>query len=268
MLDFLITPFYIFGIAIWNLMLALIGATSAQTPMSFSGGTWYYISNTLYPGFFGIGATLMNTFFLIGYFRQVSNLKENFTLEIFIESCIKVVVANAMMVSGLLIMDQVFGIAGDLTGIILNETPITFSQADFDAGAKLFYMLFGIIFFVVCLVCSATVFLVVYGRYLDLYLLVLAMPVAMSTLPGGHGISQTAFSWVKTFLSKTFSIVVIAIALVIASRLCNSISFGSLSGIGGILDGAIQALQNMFTMILLAASVKGADTFMRRTFGL
>ena len=59
----------------------------------------------------------------------------------------------------------------------------------------------------------------------------------------------------------------IALAIIIASKMCAAIDFGQLAGIEAA-DGFIQALQNIFNMLLLTASVKGVDEFMRRTFAL
>lgn len=268
-MDFIIEPFYKLGIGIWNIMLALIGAVATETPMNFSHDTWSLVVHELYPWFLGIGTTLLNIFYFIGIIRQSGNLRENMTLEWLLDICIKLLIANALMTSGIVLMREMFGVAREMTGDILSGTPISFSQSDMDFGAELFYAVFGIIFFAVCLVCSVTIFLVVYRRFLQLYLLVLMMPIAMSTLPGGNGVSHSAYSWLRYFLSKTFSIVVIVLTIVISAKMCGGIDFGQLSGdIGTQLDGAIEALQNMFIMILLTASVSGTDAFMHRALGI
>lgn len=72
--DFTITPFYYIGMAIWKVMLILIGVTAGETPQAFSEGTWNYITQSLYPLFLAIGSTLLNVFFLIGYLRSVKKV--------------------------------------------------------------------------------------------------------------------------------------------------------------------------------------------------
>ena len=124
------------------------------------------------------------------------------------------------------------------------------------------------LFFIVCLVCSGIIFFTVYARYLQLYMIVAVGPIAWATIPGGHGVSNTASAWIRTFLAKCFEIVIIALAISIGGAMCKSISFGDLTGIGELVDGAIQALQSMATMIIMTGAVKGADIFMHRTFGL
>lgn len=265
-LDFAIAPFFTAGIAVWRFMLILIGGVAIQTPETFSSGTWEYVTTDLYPMFAALGSVMLNLFFYIGYIRQVSNLRQEMTFEIFIEMSIKVCLGNLLIQSAIVIPQAMYASSGNMAALILSGTDQPFEQDDIDGGAIFFYLFLGVIFCAVCLVCSFMVFLVCYGRFLNLYMLVLAGPPALSTIAGGAGISQTAFAWFKTLIAKSFSIVVIALAITIASSLCNSIDYAT-SGLESI-NGASQMLQNMCTIVLMTASVKGADVFMRRTFGL
>lgn len=261
--------FYKLGIGIWNIMLNLIGVVSGATPDAFSPAAWQYITEVILPWTQGIGASMLNLFFMIGTLRSVENIKEGLTTELFVEICIKAVLANGLLLLALPIMQIFFEMSTDMSVFVMGGTAINFDQTDIDLGAELFYMSFSLIFFIVCLVCSVTVFLVVYGRFIQIYLLIASCPVALSTLPGGSGISASFYAWVRTFLSKTFSIVIICLSMAIASKMAQGTDyFGSLSGLGSLIDGAIQAVENMFNMIILAASVKGADVFMKHAFGL
>ena len=266
--SFLQGSFYQFGVIIWNSMLAMIGVVSTTTPMSFSNTAWTYVATELYPLTFSLGTMLLNIFFFVGFFRQASNLKQNFTLEVFVECCIQVVFGNALMVSGLTMMQLLFRIAAAFSGDLLFSQTITLVQEDLDVASSIFHLFFGVLFFCLCLICSLIVFFTVYGRYLQLYLLVATSPLALATLPGGPGVSQTAFAWIRTFLGKVFEIVLIVLALAIGIRMCGAISFADMELPGSIGDGIVQALQNLATMVLLTASVKGADRFLSRAFAL
>lgn len=261
-----LNPLYTYGQKIWVFLMELSGLAAGQTPESFSSGAWTFTVDTLYPWMLGISAVLLNLFFCVGLCRQMSNLKQNFTLEIFVEFMIRVFIANSVLQGGIILVQGMFSIAAQAGSGIMAGTRITFEQVDFDAGAVLFYFLLGIIYFAVCLTSGGMIFLAVYGRFLQLYLLVFSMPVAVSTVAGGQGISSTAYAWLRTFLAKTFSIVIIAAAVAVSSRLCGGIDFLSMSE--GAMDGMLEAVQNIFVMVLLASSVTGADAFMRRVFAL
>lgn len=137
--DFTITPFYYIGMAVWKIMLILIGVTAGETPQAFSEGTWNYITQSLYPLFLAIGSTLLNVFFLIGYLRSVSNLRDGMTLEMFIELCIKVALGNLVIQSIIPIMEQIFNLAGGISKLLIAGTDNPFVQSDMDGGAIFFY---------------------------------------------------------------------------------------------------------------------------------
>lgn len=97
----------------------------------------------------------------------------------------------------------------------------------------------------------------------------LDLNIAMPSITGGRGIEGTAYAWMKSFLSNTFEIVIIALAIAIAGRITSGISiFTSDSAIFNAFDGFAQALNSMIYMILMAVSVKGAPTFLNKTFNL
>lgn len=259
--------FYGLGSAIWDVAMMLIGATASQTPSQFSSTAWNYVTNDVMSWTVSLAAVLLNIMYMVGIIRQSTNLKENFTLEILIDGLIKVLAGNFLLLNGIHLMSLMFSMASAMSRGFLMTGNLSFRQLDMDTGSYLFYVVYGIIYFVVAMVCAATIFMTVYGRYLQLYLLAAVGPFAWSTVPAGHGISSVASSWIRTFIAKCFEIVIIVLAVSIASMLCQSIDFGQLSGVEENLDGAIQAIQNMATMVILTGMVKGADVFMRRTFG-
>lgn len=259
--------FYNIGIYIWNWAMSIMGLLTSTTPQSFSSEAWTYTTTTVLDFSMGIAAALLNIFYLIGIIRLSTNLKEAFTLEVFVDSIIKVLLGNLLILNGKDLIVIMFDIASVSANAFLLDVT-SFSQTDVDVGSIMFNFVFGIIFMIVCLVCAAMIFLTLYNRYLWLYMLVAVYPFAFSTLPGGRGINNTASAWTRTFLSKTLEIVVIAIAVSIASKMCMSIDFGTMEGLAAGLDGAIQTIQSMATMIILTGAVKGTDLFMRRAFGL
>lgn len=260
--------FYEIGNAVWNFMLGMVGTTASMTPQHFSSYTWMYVTNVVQSWTLAIGATLLNIMFMVGIIRKTVNLKDNFTMETIVESLIKVIMGNFLLLNGNQLMQLLFSMAAGMAEGFLVDMPLSFEQLDTDLGSEIFYLIFGIIYMLVALVCSCMIFLTVYNRYLYLYMLVAVGPIAWSTIPGGTGISSTASSWIRTFFAKCFEIAVIAIAITIAAAMCRSINFGDLDGLGELVDGAAQALQNMATMVILTGAVKGADTFMHRAFGL
>jgi len=147
--------------------------------------------------------------------------------------------------------------------------PPSFFTGDVDVGSVIFFWIFGLFYFLVAIVCAFLILITLYSRYIKLYLLVVTFPLAMPTITGGRGIEATAYAWIKSFLSNTFEIVIIALAIAIAGRITAGVSiFTSDNAILNVFDGFAQALNSLIYMILMAVSVKGAPTFLNKTFNL
>lgn len=260
--------FFILGNAIWEWMTGMTFGVLTMTPDAFSGGAWGYITGSAYPLTLSVGVVFLNLAFLAGIFRQASNLRQNFTFEILLELGIKLLFANLLMQAGIPIMQGLFRSAAGLAGAVGDVSSFTAVPDDIDAGLTIFGCIFGILYFLVSAVCGVMIFLAVYGRFLSLYVMVACAPLALPFLAGGQGMERTGGAFIRTFLGKCFEIIAIALFLGVGERLCQGIDWGRADGAAGWFDGAGQCLQNMVTMILLTASVKGADAFMRKVFGL
>lgn len=159
--------------------------------------------------------------------------------------------------------------ASAMAGTAVMIEPPAFFTGDVDVGSVMFFWIYGLFYFLVAMVCAFLILITLYSRYIKLYLLVVTFPLAMPSITGGRGIEGTAYAWMKSFLSNTFEIVVIALAIAIAGRITSGISiFTSDSAIFNAFDGFAQALNSMIYMILMAVSVKGAPTFLNKTFNL
>lgn len=265
---FSVSPSFHIAEIVWNALMSACTGIMTTTPEWFSADAWLYVRFALYPWALSIGIASLNLFFIMGFFKAASNLKENITLELLVETLIKLVVLNVLLANGMTIITTFFDMASGLAGnVMLMETPAFFT-GDVDVGSKLFFFLFGLLYFIVAMVCGFLILLTLYGRYIKLYLLVIFYPIAMPALVGGRGVESTAYAWMKSFLSNVFEIVVIALVMGIAGRIVSGITPFTDNMFAEYFDGFAQALNSVIYMILMAVSVKGAAAFMNKTFNL
>ena len=266
MMDFLnVGGSWDLGMAIWELTLGMIFGIMTQDPETWGGQPLQtLVFRVLLPWSQGIGIALLNSFFLIGFYKNVSNIKENLTFEILLTHLLKLVIANGVILGLLNSARAMFWLARTL----VSHVPGLVEQAElyhpYNTTFSLLDIILGGIFFpLIAIACSFMMLLTVYGRFLKLYLVVIMGPVALATLPGGSGINQTASAWIKSFLAYNFEIVVIAITLAIVTTMMQGGTefSGGFTGMGTYLNAS-------FSMILVTASVKGVDTFIKRTLGL
>ena len=157
------------------------------------------------------------------------------SLEIFGEQVIKLIIANILIISAIPLIQNFIGGAGLLSQEILLSGPPEIFGSEVDAGAIIAYVLFGLIYIILSAICGIIILVEVLGRFMNLFLLTAFATVAFSTLAGGRGIENSAFSWIKSFFATTFQIVVIALIIRIGSLMITSnlISEAAGSGIFG-----------------------------------
>lgn len=260
-------PFYSLAYLVWNWCMGMCTGIMGSTPEDFSPTAWSYVQNDLYPWAIGIGASLMNLFFLIGFCRAVSNFKENITLELCVESMIRLVVLNILLQMGFNLIRTFFRIASALSVQLMRMEHLAFYTSDADVGAHLFWWLFGLLYFLVACVTGIMIVLTVYGRYVKLYLLIVFFPLAMPSLAAGRGVDATAYAWVKSFLSNVFEIVVIALVLSISSMLIEGFPLIDVPVLDWF-DGFGSAIRSLLSMILMTGAVKAATTYLKEAFAL
>ncbi len=255
---------------IWNAAMGLISGLVTTTPQGFSADTWSFVSDTLYPWSLAIGISMLNLFFMIGIFNAAIKFHQNITLERIVEVLIKVVAANALFLNLKNLMVSIFSAASLMSASVFTMQAPELVTSDIDVGSVLFYQLFGILFLIASIACSGILLLTVYQRYLKLYLLVVIAPFSVGTLVAGNGVERTFYAWLKTFLANVFEIVVIALTMVISFKLIQGglTIFDGTNIVTEAVDGFWDALNSLFTMVFMTASVKGANAFLAKALGL
>lgn len=263
-------PNFSMALGAWNLIMSIVQNLLGMSPKEYSPGAWTYIAESIYPWFMGMGAMFLNMFALIGFCRQASNLKENVTMEVWIELFIKIIICNTLLINGLAIMQEFTGFASAVSGGILgNSIPQIYGE-EIDLGFSLTMVLLGPLYLILVLVCAVTILIEVLSRFLNLYMLIGTAPLAMSTIAGGRGIDNTAVAWFKSFLTAVMQLAAIAFTLQICSHITSASIFSEAASwdVFGWFNGAGSVLMSVVTVVFLTVAVKGSDAFLKRSFDL
>ena len=263
-------PCFSAALGFWNWTMSIVQSLLGMSPQEYSPGAWTYITDSIYPWFMGMGAMFLNMFALIGFCRQASNLKENVTMEMWVELFIKIIICNTLLINGLSIMQEFTGFASDVTSGLLGDSIPQIYGDDIDLGFSLSMVLFGPLYLILVIVCATTILEEVMSRFLNLYLLIGSAPLALCTIAGGRGMDNTAVAWFKSFLTSVMQIAAISFILQICSHIINSSTFGAAASwdVFGWFNGAGNVLMSIVTVVFLTAAVKGSDAFLKRAFDL
>lgn len=253
----------------WKLTMEFATGSIAQSPDKYSKAAWDLVTQTFYPWFLSAGLALINIFCLIGFIKQSTNLRENVTMEMWIELFIKVIISNVLMVSGLSLVQDFFKCSTEICKFINTNTTPDIITNDIDVGFVITYLIIGLIFSVAAVVACSKIIIEILQRYLNIYLLVIFMPIALSTWSGGRGIEDTAFSWIRSFLTCVFQIVVISLVIQIGCVIASNTgaSFKDM-GVLGLFTGGPSLIFSMIMMFFVSSAIKGSDALMKRVFNL
>ena len=270
LLDLLMGPFFLLGNLIWNFFMMMTVSLLTTDPEAFSGDAWTLVESTLFPLFLSIGIACLNIFALTGFLREIANIKENLTLEALILMLVRLMVANVIIVNLISFVRIFFGMATALTGLVLPGNLLELRTMEASGSNLLFMFLFGVFFLIIAIVAGGMITLAVFSRYLKIFMHVAVGPIAIATLGGDRSLAQAGFSWIKTFLSYNFEIVVIGMALTLGSAVARGVDWGMGTGVFAELatEGLLYPILTLFQMIIIAGAVKGADVFMKRGFAL
>lgn len=270
--DFLSDGFSFLGDAsIWNFFMKLVKTLLVSTPEEFAPDAYSWVVNDIYPWFMTIGAIMLNLFFYIGFMKSVNNLKEGVTTEMFIEAMIKVVVAHSLMIMGLDLFNDLNAISIHMTKYIVGTTNFEISSGNADVGVFLMKLIFGIFYVIIEIACSILVIVEILKNRLYLYLSICAFPIALSTLPGGRGVENTFFAWIKAALTYIFQFSIIALMLTLGSLIGSSFMptlTTASSQVGGWFDGIYTVLGQVVVMVFVTGAVKASDSILEKLFGL
>ena len=265
------------GCNIWNSCAAVAAALLGKTPAGLSPDAYQFVVVRLYPIFLAIGTALLNLFFVIGYLRSSIDIRQSLTLENSLMLFVRLVLANALVVSILTWIPKLFSWAADLVARIAGLTgnasatlgSLKADQILGDASATglggISALILALLFIALVSVSGILICLTVFKRIFNLYLIIPLAPIALSTIAGGQGINHTAYAYIRSFLAICFECVLIAIVLAIGGYFIGDVDLFQ----GKYADGpTAELVEAMLSVTMVSAAIRGADSFIRRVMGL
>lgn len=264
----------IFGF--WNNQIALVFALLGQSPVEFKdGGPWEVIAG-IEPIFVGVGSSLVVLFFVIGFCSESVDVREEMRFEVILRMLMRVGIAEWLVSNNVTIMKAFFKSIGALVGLLsqgkIAKVKIAEEQAEIiknlGFGESLIMLILAALLSIIVIICGFFIIYIVYFRFLKIMIIVPMGALAFSTVGGNRGVSHTAMTYSKYFLSVVLEAVTIALAIIV----CNAfISAGLPSFTGEYADWAqtlIYLCELTFTIALTVGSVKGAQSLTSKALGL
>ena len=276
------------GYNVWEKCCDITTNYLKVSPQSAGGNAWGIVTGNLFNISLGIAASLSILFFVIGWLNESIDVRNNFSLENMFRFFVRYVITATLIVNSLAIVQgtvecstALVSAVGVDSGSMQEDTvedvfeDLKAEMEDDDAdgtewlGTGIISMIAGLFGGIVILVCGVQLILAVLSRLFKMYLCIPFGPAALSSFAGGHTLSQTGISWIRTFLAYALEAVVIAIAIRISFGLFSGgTTMVSSQGVSGAIGAILTIVEYCLPMITACACVKGAEATIRRCLGL
>ena len=256
-----------------NLQVAEIAGDVGTTPANFSPGVYSMIRNlseSVIIPIAGLILTFIACYELIQLIIDHNNLA-NFETWIFFKWIFKTFVAVTLITNTFNIVMAVFDVAQNVvnasSGILSAGTAVDASTLEameetlmgMDIGPLLGLFLQSIIVQITMYALSIVIFIIVYGRMVEIYLLTSLVPIPFATF-GNREQSQIGQNYLRSLLALGFQGFLIMICVGIYAVLIQSISFSDniISSIWGAMGYTVLLVFTLFKTGAIARSVFNA----------
>lgn len=223
------TALFRVGCWIWNILIGYAWDMLQTDPRELADQALWNEAYRIFQLMQILGASLVNIFFLINFFKETSDIKHSMTLESSIQSFIKLVIVDAIFLNLSNLLIKIVEIEQDLLGIVApagaDSIKLKIDSLDdweFKIEKAILGNIFGLFFLIICIGGAIIVLWTVYRVFLKIFFYLAVAPLALSTYAGPQGISHSGSSWVRTFLCAIFELAGMILMLRLGTILINA----------------------------------------------
>jgi len=202
----------------------------SQNPQNFNAGIWELVKsifNVLTP----VGMSLAAMFFVIDFLQKSMNF-EFVKWEAVVKAIIKLTIIKAVLENSLYILQVIFGIVGEIINSVSSPdiAKINITGANLQSISKSvhgmdlidqigFYWSISPWLFILKLV-GIVILLIVYGRFIEIYIYTMIAPIALSTLMSDS--FNVGKRFIQNYIAVCFQGVIILIGISIYAKMLSN----------------------------------------------
>lgn len=227
----------------WGESIRDVYSIIIKSPQEWNPDVWGLVNNINTVLTF-VATSLLVMFFFLGFMKKVGDLREVKRPEVIVTSFIRLAIAVGFVSVSMQIMVSIFEIFQGMLRLIFAQSGFAFSMSVpkeissaledvsfFDEGG-IEIALIGLILRLAVFIISILLIVIVWSRYLKLYLHFCVAGCFFSTF-ASESTQNIGFSFIKSFANVAFQAVIILLALMIYTRLLQSDHSEAISVIKG-----------------------------------
>ena len=287
-----IKALYNCSFTIWNTLMQIAMTLFTTSPKSAGGGTPYSTVHTMFNAISDATVPIATVFFIIAIYKSVISAPpeqqaQRFLMDALRYCIILFVAANMWNIMGYIIdfSDGITSKMGTTSGYtlsvnsslesIINSTcalpsfELTgewFSKLWSVIGCSLLFMIAGIVLVFIMVASCISIISSGFQRILKPLMILPFAGIAIALGAGGHDISRSLVTYIKTFFGFCISGALMVVAVKTGVSLCTNLVNFDLAGASNIYKCILITVQMAITPIVISGLVKGSDAITARMF--
>ena len=278
--------------AIWNSLVGIAMTLFTTSPKVAAGGTPYSTVHTIYNAISDATVPIATVFFIIAIYKSVISAPPGQQAMRFLQDALRYCIVLFIAANMWSIMGYIIDFSDGITGKITATTGYTLSvSSDMESiinaclqfpefslsgewvegffstiGCSLLFLIGGVILVFIMVACCLSIISSAFQRILKPLMILPFAGIAIALGAGGHEISRSLVSYLKTFFGFCISGAVMVIAIKTGVSLCTTLVGFDLSSASNVYKCILITVQMSITPIVISGLVKGSDAIIARMF--
>lgn len=288
----IVKALYNCAFTIWNTLIELAMTLFTTSPKTAGAGSPYQTVHSLYNAISDATVPIATVFFIIAIYKSVISVPPGQQAMRFLQDALRYciilyIAANMWKIMGYIIdfsdgitakitatSGYTLTVSGDMEKII--DSSLKFPAFELSGewveqfwttiGCSLLFLIGGIVLLFIMVASCLSIVSSAFQRILKPLMILPFAGIAIALGAGGHDISRSLVSYIKTFFGFCISGAMMVIAIKCGVSLCTNFVSFDLSSSSDIAKCILITVQMSITPIVIAGLVKGSDAMIARMF--
>ena len=288
----IVKALYNCAFTVWNALMKIAMTLFTTSPKLAGGGTPYSTVHAFYNAIADATVPIATVFFIIAIYKTVVSAPPGQQAQRFLQDALRYciilyIAANMWSIMGYIIdfTDGITGkisatsgytlsVSGDMESIIDSclELPSFELSGEWlekfwsTIGCSLLFLIGGIVLFFIMVASCLSIISSAFQRILKPLMILPFAGIAIALGAGGHDISRSLLTYIKTFFGFCISGALMVVAVKTGVSLCTNLVNFNLAGASNVYKCILITVQMAITPIVISGLVKGSDAITSRMF--
>ena len=277
---------------VWNNLIGIAMTLFTTSPKAAGGGTPYTVVHNFYNAISDATIPIATVFFIIAIYKSVVSTPPAQQAQRFLQGALRYCIILFVAANMWSIMGYIMTFADGITGKIATTGTYTLSvSGDMESiidtclelpafelsgewvgkfwscvGCSLLFLVGGIVLLFIMVASCLSIISSAFQRILKPLMVLPFAGIAIALGAGGHDISRSLVTYIKTFFGFCISGAMMVVAIKCGVSLCTNLVNFDLSSASNVYKCILITVQMSITPIVISGLVKGSDSIIARMF--